>query len=134
MKETQNLGTIEWRIYDFIKSNSEQAKWVKQADIQEYLIANGYVPSINIRTVRKMVHKIKEFDGINKIIVTDHKNGYKMLSEEDNYELLSKRKIQILKMLKLYYKDVKRYNLNNQQRITFTDYEKDIIESLVKEV
>ena len=53
------------------------------------------------------------------------------MSDEEELDYLKKRKISILKMLKQYYKDVNRFNMNNQVKITFGKYERDYIESLI---
>ena len=53
------------------------------------------------------------------------------MTDEEEIDYLKKRKISILKMLKQYYKDVKRFNMNNQFKITFGKYEREYIESII---
>ncbi|MFI3330127.1 MAG: helix-turn-helix domain-containing protein [bacterium] len=121
------MKTLEWKIYNFIKDSSLQNKWVSQQDILDYLNIN-----INKRTIRRYISNIRSSDVIQKIIITDYKKGYKILSNEEQFKILEKRKIAILKMLKQNYKDVKRFNSNNQMRITFGEHERKFIESLLE--
>lgn len=129
MKE--NLGTIEWKVYNFIKERSEKGLWTKQKDIQESVKDNNNV-DIGLRQIRKYVSNIRKNDVIQKVILTSYAYGYRLMTDEEQFLTLERRKISLLKSLKQYYKDVRRLNKNNQLRITFTDYERDIIESLLK--
>lgn len=129
MKE--NLGTIEWKVYNFIKERSEKGLWTKQKDIQESVKDNNNV-DIGFRQIRKYVSNIRKNDVIQKVILTSYAYGYRLMTDEEQFLTLERRKISLLKSLKQYYKDVRRLNKNNQLRITFTDYERDIIESLLK--
>ena len=125
------MTNIQWRIYDFIKERSLEGKWTSQKEIRDYLINNGYAEKIGLRTIRRNVHDIRECDTIQKIILTDYVKGYRLMSDEEELDYLKKRKISILKMLKQYYKDVKRFNMNNQFKITFGKYEREYIESII---
>lgn len=125
------MTNIQWRIYDFIKERSIEGKWTSQKEIRDYLINNNFAEKIGLRTIRKYVHDIREDDTIQKIILTDYVKGYHLMSDEEELDYLKKRKISILKMLKQYYKDVKRFNMNNQVKITFGKYEREYIESLI---
>lgn len=125
------MTNIQWRIYDFIKERSIEGKWTSQKEIRDYLINKNFVGKIGLRTIRKYVHDIREDDTIQKIILTDYVKGYHLMSDEEELDYLKKRKISILKMLKQYYKDVKRFNMNNQFKITFGKYEREYIESLI---
>lgn len=125
------MTNIQWRIYDFIKERSLEGKWTSQKEIRDYLINKNFVDKIGLRTIRKYVHDIREDDTIQKIILTDYVKGYRLMSDEEELDYLKKRKISILKMLKQYYKDVKRFNQNNQFKITFGKYEREYIESLI---
>ena len=125
------MTNIQWRIYDFIKERSLEGKWTSQKEIRDYLINNGYAEKIGLRTIRRNVHDIRQEDTIQKIILTDYSKGYRLMTDEEEIDYLKKRKISILKMLKQYYKDVKRFNMNNQFKITFGKYEREYIESLI---
>lgn len=125
------MTNIQWRIYDFIKERSLEGKWTSQKEIRDYLINNGYAEKIGLRTIRRNVHDIRQEDTIQKIILTDYSKGYRLMTDEEEIDYLKKRKISILKMLKQYYKDVKRFNMNNQFKITFGKYEREYIESII---
>ena len=125
------MTNIQWRIYDFIKERSLEGKWTSQKEIRDYLINNNFAEKIGLRTIRRNVHDIRQEDTIQKIILTDYSKGYRLMTDEEEIDYLKKRKISILKMLKQYYKDVNRFNMNNQVKITFGKYERDYIESLI---
>ena len=125
------MTNIQCRIYDFIKERSLEGKWTSQKEIRDYLINNNFAEKIGLRTIRKNVHDIRQEDTIQKIILTDYSKGYRLMTDEEEIDYLKKRKISILKMLKQYYKDVNRFNMNNQVKITFGKYERDYIESLI---
>lgn len=125
------MTNIQWRIYDFIKERSLEKQWTSQKEIRDYLLNNDYVEKISLRTIRKNIHDIRKDDTIQKIILTDYVKGYRLMSYEEEFDYLKKRKISILKMLKQYYKDVNRFNMNNQIKIAFGKYEREYIESLI---
>ena len=121
---TNGMTTLDWNIYKFLKKTSEHGVWIKM---------NALAAMFNIspRELRKSITRIRENDTIQKILVSDFKKGYKLMSKSDEYELLLKDKIRALKALKRYWKNAKRYNLNNQMKLTFDTQERDFIESLV---
>lgn len=125
------MTNIQRKIYNYIKERSIDGKWTSQKEIRDYLIISGYAENIGLRTIRKCIHDIREDDTIQKIILTDYSKGYRLMTDEEEIDYLKNRKISILKMLKQYYKDVKRFNLNNQVKITFGKYEREYIESLI---
>ena len=125
------MTNIQWRIYDFIKERSLEGKWTSQKEIRDYLINNNFAEKIGLRTIRRNINEIRKDDIIQKIILTDYSKGYRLMTDEEEIDYLKKRKISILKMLKQYYKDVKRFNMNNQFKITFGKYEREYIESLI---
>ena len=125
------MTNIQWRIYDYIKERSLEGKWTSQKEIRDYLINNGYAEKIGLRAIRRNIHDIRQEDTIQKIILTDYSKGYRLMTDEEEIDYLKKRKISILKMLKQYYKDVKRFNMNNQFKITFGKYEREYIESII---
>ena len=125
------MTNIQWKIYNYIKERSIEGKWTSQKEIRDYLIISGYAENIGLRTIRRCIHDIREDDTIQKIILTDYSKGYRLMTDEEEIDYLKNRKISILKMLKQYYKDVKRFNMNNQFKITFGKYEREYIESLI---
>ena len=125
------MTNIQCRIYDFIKERSLEGKWTSQKEIRDYLINNGYAEKIGLRTIRRNINEIRKDDTIQKIILTDYSKGYRLMTDEEEIDYLKKRKISILKMLKQYYKDVNRFNMNNQFKITFGKYEREYIESII---
>lgn len=125
------MTNIQWRIYDFIKERSLEGKWTSQKEIRDYLINNNFAEKIGLRTIRRNINEIRKDDIIQKIILTDYSKGYRLMTDEEELDYLKKRKISILKMLKQYYKDVKRFNMNNQFKITFGKYEREYIESII---
>lgn len=124
------MNTKQWNIYNFIKERSLESKWTKQQDIIDYF-SYKFNENISKRSIRKNINEIRKDDIIQKIILTDYSKGYRLMSKEEELDYLKKRKISILKMLKQYYKDVKRYEKNNQTRIIFGKYERNCIESLI---
>lgn len=125
MANTTELSTIEWNIYNTIKERSLNNEWTSVATLAEMYDCGK-------RAIRKHVQRIRESSVIQKIIITDYGKGYKLMSDEDEFELLTKTKVKILKQLKRYWKDVERYNLNHQNKITFSKAERDIYESLIE--
>ena len=118
------MTTLDWNVYKFIKERSEKGIYTKQQDIADEF-------NINKRTARKCVQHIREEETIQKIVLSDYTKGYKLMSQEDEIEMLTKTKARILKELKRYWKDVKRYNLNNQIKLVFDTHERSVIESLL---
>lgn len=123
-KMEKELNTIEWCVYNAIKENSNNNQWTSMSELSQMFNRSN-------RNIRKIINKIRKNEKIQKIILTDYKNGYKLMTCEEEYLYLEKRKISLLKQLKQYYKDVKRFNMNNQFKITFGKYERDFIESIL---
>lgn len=122
---TNGMTTLDWNIYKFLKKTSEHGVWIKM---------NALAAMFNIspRELRKSITRIRENDTIQKILVSDYKKGYKLMAKSDEYELLLKDKIRALRTLKRYWKNAKRFNLNNQMKLTFDTQERNFIESLIK--
>lgn len=119
------LTTREYSVYNEIKRRSESGEWT----CVQYL---AELCNCSKRAIRRAIQNIRESSKIQKIILTDYKKGYKLMSVDDEFSMLTKTKIKILKELKRYWKDVDRYNKNNQNKITFTKYEREFFESLVE--
>lgn len=124
MQRMTKLTTQDWEIYKVLKHNSREGKWTPSDYLaQRFNICN--------REVRRVIQKLKTDDKIQKIIISDYGKGYKLLSSKEEFVYLEKKKIEILSQFKRYYRDVKRYNLNNQKKITFGKYERDFVESIL---
>lgn len=121
----RELTTNDYLVYNEIKKRSENGEWTNVEYLAEMI-------NCKKRTIRAIIQKIREDDSIQKIILTDYSKGYKIMSDEDEFEMLSKTKVKILKELKRYWKDVRRYNNHHQNKITFTKYERDFYESLIE--
>lgn len=124
------MTTNEWKVYNFIKERSIKGNWTKQQDIKDYLLNEENI-DVCKRQIRKYIKNIRKDDVIQKIILTDYSKGYRLMSNEEEIDYLKKRKISILKMLKQYYKDVNRLGHNNQTRLTFSNKEREFIESII---
>ena len=126
-KKVLNNGmtTLDWNIYKFLKKTSEHGVWVK-------MNALAAMFNISAREVRHSITRIRESDRIQKILVSDYKKGYKLMSKADSFNLLLKDKARALKELKRFWKNVTRLNLNNQMKLTFGTQERDFFESLIK--
>lgn len=125
-KAFNGMTTMDWNIYKFLKKTSEHGIWIK-------MNALAMIFKISPRDVRYSITRIRENETIHKILISDYTKGYKLMSKSDEYQLLLKDKIRALKALKRYWKNAKRYNLNNQMKLTFDTHERDFIESLIKE-
>lgn len=128
-KDNSTLSTIEWKIYNYLKERTLQDKWTSQNELVDYLENQGF--HVDKRTIRRYISNIRKCEIIQKVILTSYTYGYRIMSEENEREILIERKISILKSLKQCNKDIKKYNLNNQMKITMGDYERDYIESLL---
>ena len=119
------LNSIDWKIYNTIKERTLKGEWTPAQFLVDYI-------GIGKREIRRHIQRIRESNTIQKIIISDYTYGYKLMSEQDEFKLLTKTKIKILKQLKRYWKDVDRYNKNHQNKITFSDSERAIYESLIE--
>lgn len=125
----QNPTKTKADIIAILKSESIKGHYIKQQEIIDRL---DY--ELKPRMVRKYIHEIREDLGNSLIILTDYTKGYKLMSEEDTIDVLTKRKKALLKSLKLYYKDVQRFKENNNFKITLEDDEVELMKTLMKEM
>lgn len=130
------MNTTEWKIYNLIRDNSEKSKWTSRKEIIDFLKNDNI--QMSERLLRKYINNIRNDDMIQKIIlISVNKNncGYKLLSSAEELQYLKSERIKALKQLKTYFKLVRRYEKNNQCRLTFgKGYEREYIESVLKEV
>lgn len=109
-------------IYGLIEETSRHNGWISMGEISE-------ITGLSRRQVRKCITEIRECDDIDKIIIGNDK-GYKLMSSEEEVKYLSTQKAKILKMLKRYWKDVARYNKNNQFAINVPEEELKVLRTL----
>lgn len=131
-KERVELNSFEWTIYNIIRERSEQGMWTSQTELNTQLFLKGY--DVSLRMTRKHLQFIKKNDKIQKIIMSNSKLGYKLMSDEEELKYLLAKKKEALGRLKRFWKDYKRFEQNGQGRIVFGQYEREYIESLVKEI
>ena len=125
-KDKNGLTSLDYRIYDFLKENSQAGNWIGMKQLAEMF-------NISTRELRKSITRIRKCPMIQKVLVSDYKKGYKFLTTTDeNTEYIKKRKIKALKELKQVYLDIERLNLNGQLKLVFDTQERNFIESLVK--
>lgn len=123
-----NNGLKE-EVLNIITERSKEGKWTSQK-----FIINSLDVRISDRTLRVIRQTIRADDNTDIVILTDYNKGYKLMSEEDNLNELTKRKISILKSLKLYYKDVKRFNTHNNYKLKLEENEVELMKTLIKEM
>lgn len=119
------LNANENKIIEILIDNSKDNKWVSNKELAEIL-------NTDERTVRRYIKRIRNCDSFEKIILTNYKDGYKLMNSDEEHTWLEKRKANILKSLKICWKDIKRYNLNNQEKIAISEEEEKIYKSLMK--
>ena len=129
-KKKKELTRVEWKIYNYLKERTQNDLWTNQQELIEYLETQKI--KIGKRDLRRCIQNIRKSDVIQKIILTSYKNGYRIMSDENQLDILVKRKISILKSLKQYHKDISRLKLNNQMKLKLDTQEREIIESLLK--
>jgi hypothetical protein len=133
-KMKKDLTTIEWNIYEFLKVRSEKGLWTNRNQIIEWLQEENN-QTLSLRNLRKHINKIRNCDLIQKVLLISSAKdrGYKFYTNEKDYEILYKEKIKILKELKTWYKNYQRLSSNNQMKFTFKPYEREYIQSILKE-
>lgn len=124
-------STIVYEIYDYMKENAP--------GYEKRIKSNVIMKHFNItdnKTFRKYIEEIRQSVVLQKIICSEAgtKGGYWVATnqEEVNRTLdhLYKR---AMEMLKTYSVIKNKYKLDGQYRIKMTKYEKDIIESIIRE-
>ena len=121
----QQKNTKEFRqeVLDYITERSKLDYWTSMSHL-------AYAFNISERMVRQVICDIREDDEVQKIIIGCDK-GYKVLSKEEEFAYLLSKKCEILKSLKRYYKDIKRFNANDNYTLDFTEEEKlDIMKTI----
>ena len=119
------MTSLDWKVYEFLKEKSEKGEWIKMNDLAAQF-------GITARKLRYCITAIRENETIQKVLISDYKKGYKLMSQDDAFYYLEKDKIRSLKALKRYWLSVKRLALNNQMKLTFDTHERECIESLIQ--
>lgn len=125
------LTTRQWHLYNFLKlmyENNPDA-FVTKEEICNGLPQDYEIKENETRTCRSIeidINALRNSDEIYKVIVSNH-DGYKIASEEEANDWLARVKVEALRKLKMYWKNLKYAESNNQMRLVFNK-EKDTIE------
>ena len=122
---------LTYKIYDYLKKNAVGYKNRVKSDIimKEFEIADN-------KTLRKYIQEIRESEILTKIVCSEagNKGGYWLATNNEDIEkTLTHLYRRSMEMLKNYSIIKKKARLNNQMRIKLSKYEKNIIESIMKE-
>lgn len=134
------LTTRQWRLYDLLKSEFEENPnaylscndimnklpdyyYFTYAEIMSKTPAHDTVAHQNIRTD---INALRNSDEIYKIICSTAK-GYKIATEKEANQWLARVRQEAIAKFKMYWKNLKDAELNNQLRLVFNK-EKDTIE------
>ena len=147
MKENK-LTPRQWKLYEFLKLQEEEM--TQEVFLQNYelwlLKNNGqnkysydyfyefreekpYVNMTSGRALRKDLQALRDNDLIQKIILKTKIAK----TEQEAIDYLEHKKVRALKVLKAYWKDVKRLEKHHQKRLVF-NHERDTIEALLENV
>lgn len=125
------LTTRQWHLYNFLKlmyENNPDA-FVTKEGICHGLPQDYEIKENETRTCRSIeidINALRNSDEIYKVIVSNH-DGYKIASEDEANDWLARVKVEALRKLKMYWKNLKYAESNNQMRLVFNK-EKDTIE------
>lgn len=131
------MNTRQWETYNIIKERSLNGNWTSRKQLyklnEEYPNINGiFNNSSTARMINEDIHVINDDDTIQKIILSNSVKGYRLANENEMENYFNKRKIEVFAKLKHLNKLMKKAGLNNQTRITFTEHEREVIESLLR--
>lgn len=130
LKANKQLSNLDYRIYDYLKKNAVgYSKRVKSSKLMNEFNINDN------KTLRKHIQDIRQDETLQKIICSEsgQHGGYWIANnEKEVQETLDHLYKRSMEMLKTYSMIKKKAMLNNQYRIKFTKYEKEIIQSIMK--
>lgn len=132
----KSLTTRQWDLYNFLKDNYKDNYYISKHTICAWLPQHYQIKENETRCCRAIeydVRAINNCDIIQKIIVSN-KNGYKIGSSEECARYVDKRFLRDLKNLKLNWKLQQKIEDNDQMRFTFTNYERNFIETFIKDL
>ena len=129
-KTNKQHSSLDYKIYDYLKKNAVgYSKRVKSSILmKEFDIKDN-------KTFRAHIQSIRQSEVLQKIVCSEAgKNGGYWIATndkeiEETLEHLYKRSME---MLKTYSIIQKKTGLDGQIRIPLTEYEKDIIESVIR--
>ena len=129
-KTNKQHSSLDYKIYDYLKKNAVgYSKRVKSSTLmKEFDIKDN-------KTFRAHIQNIRQSEVLQKIVCSEAgKNGGYWIATndkeiEETLEHLYKRSME---MLKTYSIIQKKTGLDGQIRIPLTEYEKDIIESVIR--
>ena len=131
---SKDLTTRQWELYRHLKNNYSDDKYISKKEIVEnvqgYEVKDGETRFC--RDIEFDVRIINDNEDIQKIIVSCSK-GYKIGTPEQVHDYLVSREIEAKNSLKLTYKLRRKAEKNNQFRIKFGKYERDVIEAYLRE-
>lgn len=126
------MNTRQFKLYEFLKNNYEDGRFISKKEICEALPEFYTFKSDTNRhnvDIEKDIREINDWENMQKCIVSN-KKGYKIGSEEECNEYLSRRFDSIFKSLKSLHAIKKRLEQNGQFRLVFGK-ERNIIESFI---
>lgn len=127
----EKLTTRQWHLYNFLKLRYEQdpTAYVSKADICNGLPVD-YQPDENAtrfcREIEFDINVLRNSEQIYRIIVSNSR-GYKIATKEEAGNWLMRIRNEAILKLRMYRKNRKFAEANNQMRLTFGQ-EKDTIE------
>ena len=130
LKTNKQHSSKTYKIYDYLKKNAVgYSKRVKSSVLMKEFSINDN------KTFRAYIQEIRQSEVLQKIVCSEAgKNGGYWIATtdkeiEETLEHLYKR---AMEMLKTYSIMKKKTGLDGQIRIPLTEYEKDIIESVIR--
>lgn len=138
--KTKKLTPRQWRLYNYLKEEFEKdhKKYVTTNDILNDLrtdyyylkheMENGtpYHDCICQQNIRSDINTIRNSYQIDKIVFSSSR-GYKIATEDEANRLLHRWMSEACKKLKMYWKNRKSAESNNQLRLVFNK-ERDTIQ------
>lgn len=133
MSEKKELNARQWTLYSYLKKNYDEKRYISKQEIVNALPQFYEIKEGETRTCRDIefdIRIINDDETIQKIIVSNSK-GYKIGTKEQVASYLVGRKEEAIRSLVLTYKLIRKAELNNQTRITFTPNERNVIEAYI---
>lgn len=134
MKMEKELTTRQWTLYNYLKDNYYNNKYISKKEICEALPQYYQIKDGEKRTcvaIEYDIRAINESSVIQKIIVSN-KQGYKIGNEEEVTAYLNKRFRRDGRNMKLNWKLANKVGLDNQTRLQLFGNERDYIETFVR--
>ena len=138
-KKTKKLTPRQWRLYNYLKEEYEKdhKKHVTTNDILDNLRTDYYYLKYEMENgtplhdcvcqanIRADINALRNSSQIDKIIFSSCR-GYKIATEDEANRLLHRWMTEACKKLKMYWKNKRSAECNNQLRLVFNK-EKDTI-------